>query len=190
MSMWTTVSRLVLRSGDRVSLVCLVMSPASMSSHLEKRARLLMPVRIRNPLTDIPKGQLLEDVERFAHQHNLVDALSYLSKGALVAQAPEDIDNIAELDEDDRQTLKTEKQHRWKHPKALYLTILLNSISAAIQGWDQTGSNGANLSFPQAFGIADIGPECAAAGTCERNSWIIGAINSSPYMTIAILLVF
>lgn len=54
-------------------------------------------------------------------------------------------------------------------------------------GWDQTGSNGANLSFPQAFGIADVGAVCEAAGTCERNSWIIGAINSVPYMTIAIL---
>jgi hypothetical protein len=135
--------------------------------------------RIQTPLTDVPKGQLLEDVKQFANDHDLGDALPYLSKGALVAQAPDNFENITELDEDDRQALRTEKQRRWKHPKALYLTILLNSISAAIQGWDQTGSNGANLSFPQAFGIADVGAECAAAGTCERNSWIIGAINST-----------
>jgi hypothetical protein len=67
------------------------------------------------------------------------------------------------------------------------MLILLNSIGAAIQGWDQTGSNGANLSFPQEFNIADTGAFCEAAGTCENNSWIIGAINSAPYMAIALL---
>ena len=51
---------------------------------------------------------------------------------------------------------------------------------------DQTGSNGANLTFAQDFGIPDTGDECTAAGTCEKNSWIIGFINSTPYITIAL----
>jgi hypothetical protein len=85
------------------------------------------------------------------------------------------------------EVLLSEKQHKWNYSKALYFTILLNSISAAIQGCDQTGSSGANLSFPRAFGIADVGPECAVAGTCERNSWIIGAINSTLHMKIAVV---
>lgn len=96
-----------------------------------------MSRRIQNPLADIPKDRLLQDVEQFATQHGLVDALPYLSKGALVAQQPDRLDTIAELDDDDRHTLREERQHRWKHPKALYLTIILNSVSAAIQGWDQ-----------------------------------------------------
>ncbi|KAF2825043.1 hypothetical protein CC86DRAFT_468286 [Ophiobolus disseminans] len=142
---------------------------------------------IQNPLAGIPKDALLRDVEQYAHTHYLHDALPFFTKGALVAQAPDRFESMTELDENDREVLIMERDHRWKHPKSLYLTILLNSISAAIQGWDQTGSNGANLSFPQAFGIADIGAECIAAGTCERNSWIIGAINSAPYITIALL---
>lgn len=117
----------------------------------------------------------------------MVDALPELRRGALAAQRPAEFESIEELTEDDRILLRAEKAHRWRHPKMLYFTILLNSISAAIQGWDQTGSNGANLSFPQAFGIADTGAACTAAGTCETNSWIIGAINSAPYMAIAIL---
>jgi hypothetical protein len=40
-------------------------------------------------------------------------------------------------------------------------------------GWDQTGSNGANLSFPQEFGIAGEG----------RDEWIVGAINSIIFLT-------
>lgn len=42
-----------------------------------------------------------------------------------------------------------------------------------ISGWDQTGSNGANLSFPQAFGIDGPG----------RGEWIVGLINSIIYLT-------
>jgi MFS family permease len=51
---------------------------------------------------------------------------------------------------------------------------------------DQTGSNGANLTFSQEFGIPDVGPVCEEAGTCEKNSWIIGFVNSVPYITIAL----
>jgi MFS family permease len=51
---------------------------------------------------------------------------------------------------------------------------------------DQTGSNGANLTYQEQFGIPDAGPECEAAGTCEKNSWIVGFINAVPYITIAL----
>ena len=129
----------------------------------------------------------MRDVEDYAHQHKLTDALDTLKKGALVAQSPENLQNIPELNSEDIRVLGEEKTHRWRHPKTLYFLIALNSIGAAIQGWDQTGSNGANLSFPQEFNIADTGEECRAAGTCEKNSWVIGAINAAPYMAIALL---
>jgi hypothetical protein len=62
-----------------------------------------------------------------------------LIKGALVAQSPAGIDEITELNDEDRRILREEVTHKWKHPRILYLTIVLNSIAAAIQGWDQTG---------------------------------------------------
>ena len=96
-------------------------------------------LRIKNPLVGIPKDQLLLDVEQYAQEHNLNDILPLLKKGALVAQSPGDIETIPELDEEDRRVLREEVTHRWKHPWALYYTIILNSIAAAIQGWDQTG---------------------------------------------------
>ena len=129
----------------------------------------------------------MRDVEQYAEQHHLTDVLDTLKKGALVAQSPGNIENIPELNSEEVRVLTEEKTHRWKHPKTLYFLIALNSIGAAIQGWDQTGSNGANLSFPQEFNIADTGAACQAAGTCEKNSWIIGAINAAPYMAIALL---
>ena len=95
---------------------------------------------IRNPLIGIPKHELLADVEEFAQKHDLMEQLPLLRKGALVAQNPADFENIPELDEADRDALRTEITHRWRHPWALYVTIILNSIAASIQGWDQTGS--------------------------------------------------
>ena len=62
-----------------------------------------------------------------------------LKKGALVAQSPKKFNEIDELDDDDRRYLRQEVEHRWRQPKLLYFTIFLNSVAAAIQGWDQTG---------------------------------------------------
>ncbi|RVX71853.1 hypothetical protein B0A52_04252 [Exophiala mesophila] len=140
---------------------------------------------IKNPLVGIPRDQLLQDVEDFAKDHKLEEALPLLRKGALVAQSPHNFEHIPELEEDERIALREEITHRWKHPRPLYFTIFLNSIAAAIQGWDQTGSNGANLTFPVDFGIPDHGDVCEAAGNCERNSWIVGFVNASPYIAIA-----
>lgn len=129
----------------------------------------------------------MQDVDNYARDYQLTDIVELLRKGALVAQNPNRIDEIAELNEEERNNLHIEKNHRWKHPRTLYFTIILNSIAAAIQGWDQTGSNGANLTFAAVMGIPDSGPECTAAGTCEKNQWLVGFINSCPYIAIAFL---
>lgn len=95
--------------------------------------------RIKNPLRGLSKEQLFQNVHNFANEHGLTHAFSYLKKGALVAQRPQDFENIPELDEHDREALRDEVVHRWRLPWPLYYTIVLNSIAAAIQGWDQTG---------------------------------------------------
>jgi hypothetical protein len=145
---------------------------------------------IKNPLAGIPKQQLLANVESFAQKYKFsADEIPLLCKGALVAQNPADFENIPELDEFDRKSLRDEITHRWKHPWALYFTIVLNSIAAAIQGWDQTGSNGANLSFPIEFGIAAEPPYCGTSindKLCQDNAWLVGFINSCPYIAIAV----
>lgn len=45
------------------------------------------------------------------------------------------MDNIDGLDDAEREELHLEVTKRWRHPKMLYYTIILNSIAAAIQGW-------------------------------------------------------
>ncbi|UPL03409.1 hypothetical protein LCI18_014343 [Fusarium solani-melongenae] len=146
---------------------------------------------IRNPLKGIPRDQLLKDVAEFQRDKGLPDdTLPLLRKGALVAQSPADFEALEELDEEEKEALRQEVTHKWRHPRSLYYTIFLNSIAAAIQGWDQTGSNGANLTFHEALGIPDTaGSSCgpvANEGECAKNSWIIGFVNAMPYITICL----
>ncbi|KAJ5103628.1 hypothetical protein N7532_004157 [Penicillium argentinense] len=135
--------------------------------------------KIKNPLADLSKSQVLHDVEKFANEYQVTDILPELKNGALVARDPADFESLPGLTETEVTALRDEVLHKWRQPKALYFTIILCSIGAAVQGWDQTGSNGANLSFPDAFGI----PESASV----RNQWLVGVVNAAPYIASAAL---
>ena len=137
--------------------------------------------RIKNPLAGISHQTLMRDVEEFAQEFQLNEIVPLLKKGALVAQNPAEFESVEGLQEDELEALRNEVIHKWRQPRALYFTVILCSVGAAVQGWDQTGSNGANLSFPDEFGIstADTDPNQA------RNLWIVGLINAAPYIASA-----
>lgn len=118
----------------------------------------------------------MRDVEAFAEQRGLRQHLALLKKGALVAQNPAEaaaIDGPSKLTPDEFDALETEKSHRWRMPMRLFLTIATCSIGAAVQGWDQTGSNGANIFLPVAYGLDP---------KTDRDSLIIGLLNAGPYI--------
>ena len=69
----------------------------------------------------------------------MTDNIPLLKKGALVAQNPPAFEQVSELDEVERDALRNEVLHKWRQPKSLYFTVILCSIGAAVQGWDQTG---------------------------------------------------
>ncbi|KAJ5609696.1 hypothetical protein N7528_010263 [Penicillium herquei] len=137
-----------------------------------------LSARIKNPLAGLSQDQVIRDVEAFAQEYQVTDILPELKKGALVARDPASFESVPGITELECIALKNETEHKWHQPKALYFTIILCSIGAAVQGWDQTGSNGANLSFPEAFGI----PESKSV----KNQWIIGLINAAPYIASAV----
>ncbi|KAI8237265.1 putative metabolite transport protein YfiG [Colletotrichum sp. SAR 10_96] len=137
--------------------------------------------KIKNPLLGINRSELLRDVEHFARDKGLDEYLPMLKKGALVAQDPtgyEEIDGAEALEPDEIQVLRDEVLHKWRIPKILYLTIITCSIGAAVQGWDQTGSNGANLSFPTVFGIGS---------NSHHDTLLVGLVNSAPYIGSAFI---
>lgn len=140
-----------------------------------------LEARIQNPLNGISRSTLLYQVEEFSNAQGLTGVLPLLRKGALVAQDPanyEEIKGDEKLDDDEVLALRDEVLHKWRQPMALYLTIITCSIGAAVQGWDQTGSNGANLSFPKEFGIE--------SGS-NHDSLLVGLVNSGPYIGSALI---
>jgi hypothetical protein len=65
--------------------------------------------------------------------------IDLLKKGALVAQNPGQFENLGILDEAEKDALRIEVNKKWKHPMKLYMTVIVCSLGAAVQGWDQTG---------------------------------------------------
>lgn len=102
---------------------------------------------------------------------------SLFGRAALVARDPTRFEALAELDEDERNALIYERDHKWHGSRMLWFSIGLCAIGAATQGWDQTGSNGANLSFPQEFGIDGPG----------KDEWIVGVINAIIFLTAGLM---
>lgn len=121
----------------------------------------------------------MSQVDDFCRQKGLDEFRSVVRKGALIAQDPtgyEDITGPEALDDEEIEALRDEVLHKWRVPTVLYLTIATCSIGAAVQGWDQTGSNGANLDFPHAYGID---------GDSIHDKLLVGLVNAAPYIGTA-----
>ena len=100
-----------------------------------------------------------------------------------LTRSPGNYENL-DLNDEEKEVLRIEVTKRWNHPMKLYITVAVCSIGAAVQGWDQTGSNGANLSFPIAFNIPDgeTLPDGSPNPDAEKNLWLVGVINAAPYL--------
>ncbi|KAK7472875.1 hypothetical protein VKT23_000983 [Stygiomarasmius scandens] len=140
-------------------------------------------VKLANPLAGLSHEQLMEDGKAFAESHDLGDLVLEFQKGALVAQDPLAFEDLPLLDEDDKATLRREVTHKWDQPKTLYYLVVLCSLAAAVQGMDESVINGANIFFPQQFGI---NPK-ATDGNAGRNQWLLGLVNSAPYLCCGVL---
>lgn len=119
----------------------------------------------------------MEDAKAFAQSHGMTEDADLFGRAALVAREPERFEMISELPGHEREALMYERDHKWHGPKMLWYSISLCAIGAATQGWDQTGANGANLSFPQEFKINGVG----------RDEWIVGLVNSIIFLTAGLM---
>jgi hypothetical protein len=117
------------------------------------------------------------DARTFAESNGMSDHADLFSRAALVARDPENIETMPELTQEERAALIYERDHKWYGPKMLWYSIGLCAVGAATQGWDQTGSNGANLSFPREFNIDKT----------AADEWIVGLINSIIFLTAGLM---
>ncbi len=125
------------------------------------------------------EGDVVNDAREWAQAHGMPEHAELFGRAALVARDPERFEMLgeAELEPSEREALVYERDHKWHGPTMLWYSISLCAIGAATQGWDQTGANGANLSFPQEFGIDKEG----------RDEWIVGLINSIIFLTAGLM---
>ena len=107
----------------------------------------------------------------------MAEHANLFARAALVARSPDRFEMVTELDEQERAALAYERDHKWHGPFMLWYSIALCAVGAATQGWDQTGSNGANLSFPQEFGIDGEG----------KDEWIVGVVNAIIFLTAGLM---
>jgi hypothetical protein len=136
-------------------------------------------LRIENPLSGIPRRVLLLAVDEFIRDKGLQEHSDIIRKGALVARDPtgyEDITGEEALDQKEIDALRDEVLHKWRITGVLLLTVITCSIGAIVQGWDQTGTNGATVEFPRAYGIG---------GNSIRDKLLVGLVNAAPYLGTA-----
>lgn len=162
---------------------------ADIIGHHEERANHIDPVdlsrnieaKIKNPLEGIGYEQLMHDVQVFCEEKGLQSEIDLFRKGALIAQDPQNYASIGgteALDDAEIKALRDEVEHKWRMPTKLFLTIATCSIGAAVQGWDQTGTNGANIFFPKVYGIGS---------DSTRDTLILGLVNAGPYLGSALM---
>jgi hypothetical protein len=140
---------------------------------------------VHNPLQSVTKAQAVLDAEAWAAHHGMAEHASLFGRAALVARDPSRFEMLTEIDEEERAKLIYERDHKWNGSFMLWYSIGLCAIGAATQGWDQTGSNGANLSFPEEF---NIGPHSVNSPySVETREWLVGLINAIIFLTAGLM---
>ncbi|KAJ7136496.1 hypothetical protein C8R43DRAFT_1020410 [Mycena crocata] len=150
------------------------------SSHIDPSIQAVTAAnaKLANPLKGIPREQLMRDVDRFAEEKGLKHLIPELRKGALVAQDPLLFENIDILEEDDLYHLRREVTHKYAQTGTLYYMVVMASLAAAVQGMDEAVINGAQIIYPKQFGIGS---------DSQHDTWIVGLVNSAPYMCCAFI---
>ena len=135
---------------------------------------------LANPLRGFSYKDLRQMGKTYALEHALVEQEDFraFELGACLAQNPSAYRKVDGLTNEEMDILENELTQRWAQPKLLYLVIILCSMCAAVQGMDETVVNGAQLFYGKQFGIG---------GDDSRSTWLIGLVNSAPYLCCAVL---
>ncbi|GAA5906707.1 sugar porter family MFS transporter [Sporobolomyces salmoneus] len=89
---------------------------------------------------------------------------------ALVAQDKSNFDRLPQLDEEEKRFLREEQTHKFRQ-------VFMCSMCAVVQGMDETVINGANLFYPEEFGIGS---------DSKHDTLLVGLVNAAPYLCSAV----
>ncbi|KAK4055364.1 hypothetical protein OIO90_003202 [Microbotryomycetes sp. JL221] len=129
--------------------------------------------RLDNPLAGISYERLAEMGRAYARNHEMTEYEDEFARGACVAKDPLAYREISILNDDDRRVLEREVTHKWDQPKTMYALVILCSVAAAVQGMDESVTNGATLFWPVTLGLDENG----------TGEWLLGLTNGAPSFT-------
>ncbi|GAA6038856.1 hypothetical protein JCM8097_002930 [Rhodosporidiobolus ruineniae] len=138
---------------------------------------------LENPLLGISPERLAEMGRLFAREKGLNEYETEFAKGAQIAQNPLGFEALTLLTEEDREILRFEVAKKWNQPWQMYSLVICCSMAAAVQGMDESVTNGANLFWAPQFGL-HTGENDPGH---EKNEWILGLVNGAPYLCCAVL---
>jgi hypothetical protein len=98
-------------------------SNADIYKDLHRQSRSGLNAIFENPLANVPREKLLEDVETFCRLYGLETHLDAFTKGALVAQNPSAAQGLNELTDEEKAVLMAENTHKWSQPWKLYWLV-------------------------------------------------------------------
>ncbi|GAA5957462.1 hypothetical protein JCM8115_001328 [Rhodotorula mucilaginosa] len=138
---------------------------------------------LENPLQGISHERLEAMGRAFAREKGLSEFEEEFAKGAQIAQNPLAYESLPLLNAEDRDIMRDEVLHKWRQPFTLYAVVVCCSMAAAVQGMDESVTNGANLFWAPQFGLR------TGEGDANReyNEWILGLVNGAPYLCCAVL---
>lgn len=119
-----------------------------------------------------------QEVAEFARRHNLMHKLDLFQKASALLRSDVLIEDVTGITEREIAALQRETHSKWSQPKTLYFVIAACSMAAVEQGWAQTSMNGANLYYPEEFGIGSKSP---------HDALVVGLINCGIYLSTALL---
>ncbi|KAF2797483.1 hypothetical protein K505DRAFT_235427 [Melanomma pulvis-pyrius CBS 109.77] len=138
--------------------------------------------RLAQPFSGWTHEQMTESIDNFIQESELDDYAHYIRRGAFLAQSKaafpvgrERRDGL-ELKDSERNFLDLENSPRridqFKQPWRLYALVGCCSLGAAVQGWDETAVNGAQIYYTDALGL-------------RGKDGLLGLVNSAPYLCCA-----
>ncbi|KJX99173.1 MFS sugar transporter like protein [Zymoseptoria brevis] len=139
---------------------------------------------IDNPLLRFSPQEIEKRTKEFVRTYDLLKQERVFVKAGKILRDPEAWESVPDLTAEEKDVLLHETQHGfWSQPKEFRVTIITLCVAAVVQGWNQTASNGANLSWPEQLNIGPL-DGCNPKGGA---AWIFAIVNAAPYFSASFI---
>ncbi|KAK0867179.1 hypothetical protein LTS02_004346 [Friedmanniomyces endolithicus] len=139
---------------------------------------------VDSPLLRLRPEEVDNFSKHFVRKYHLENYEDLFIKAGKILRDPEASMSVPHLTDEEKDALKHETSSGfWKQPKQLQVTIITLCVAAVVQGWNQTGTNGANLNWPQQLGLSNL-QGCDPTGI---DAWKFSIVNAATYLSASLV---